>query len=228
MIEQRQPNGLSLRAEALKERIFHVQAAGHDGYAQSLLERYGLVNPLPPENNVTESDDAIALPDGLSLRLTQNLGFELRRGQNVLVASLEGTKVATAPTVYRNQGCQLDLRLSNDEKLIGFGDHQRQQIVLNGLKDSLWDCGCAVDTTSPGRRNAASPKRAKHTPLRRCRWKESRSVMPTNRSRTARSTWMPIQGNETHRVCPLLRCGRRARIPQRSIREDDPSVCPDV
>lgn len=138
MIERTNLNGITLRAEALACGIFRIQAGGFDGYQESLLERYGLVNALETATDTRETRASLSFADGMTVTLEDGPLFTLTRGDDVLLAPLPSTKVATAPTLHRNQGFQLDLPLVEGEKFIGFGDHQRKQFLLNGLKDSLW------------------------------------------------------------------------------------------
>ena len=127
MVERRYDDGRRLRAETLEHGLIRVQAGGYDGYPSSLLERYGLVEPLP----AAESESyAVEFGDTPSFRI-------LRDDQPWLVPQ-DTSRVATAPTKARNQGCQLDLPLAEDELMIGGGDHQRQSLLLNGRRDNLW------------------------------------------------------------------------------------------
>jgi len=130
-------DGLTLRARALQDGIFHLQAGGYDGYSQTLLDRYGFIERLE-EDAAAEVGDFRLVAGELSLELTENGGFCLRRGAEEVLSSLPGSRTATFPTVFRNRGWQLDLPLHEEEKLVGFGDQTRTRFLLNGQKDELW------------------------------------------------------------------------------------------
>ncbi len=137
-LELTRDDGMRLRVSALADGILRIQAGGYDGYQQSLLERYGFVNELPVDEKATVSANRIELPGGIALSVSADFSWTLNRGAETLCRSLHGSKVATAPTVFKNQGFQLDLPLHGKEKLIGFGDHQRESFTLNGRKNALW------------------------------------------------------------------------------------------
>ena len=138
MIEIKSVDGTTLSAQALEHGFVRIRAGGYDGYRESLLERYGFVNRLGPDTDAVETGNDVSLPDGLTITLTDSLGFDVRRKDERLFGSLPHTKVATFPTIAGNSGYQLDLPIVDNEKLIGFGDHQREQFLLNGMRDTLW------------------------------------------------------------------------------------------
>ena len=129
-------DGFRYRLHALEGGIFRLQTGGHDGYGESLLSRYGIVNDLPPAPDARETSDGVASGE-CELQLTDD-GFALLRGGRTIVASLCGTQLATAPTHHGNQGYSVKLPVGEDEKLIGFGDQVRTRFLLNGQRDELW------------------------------------------------------------------------------------------
>jgi alpha-glucosidase (family GH31 glycosyl hydrolase) len=136
-LERRFDNALMLRVRALEDGIFHLQSGGYDGYAHTLLDRYGFIEDLPEDVNATVGESRLGVGE-YSIELTDAAGFRLQRGEEELLASLPTTRVATFPTAHSNRGWQLDLPLQAEEKLVGFGDQVRTRFLLNGQKDELW------------------------------------------------------------------------------------------
>ena len=131
-------DSLALTVTAYSDGFIRLQAHGYDRPAESLLERYGFLNELPAEPAAQMTGNRFELPGGVALELDGHGGWKLWRDGVKLTATGPDTRIATAPTVHRNQGCQLDLELAPDEKLIGFGDQTRTRFLLNGQKDALW------------------------------------------------------------------------------------------
>ena len=130
--------GITLTVTPFQDGILRLRAQGYDGPVASLLERYGFLEPLPVEETARVTAREVALPGGITLALAAAGGWQLRRGGQVVAEALPTTRPAVAPTVYRNTGCQLDLRMADGEKFIGFGDQTRTQFLLNGQRDALW------------------------------------------------------------------------------------------
>ncbi len=131
-------NGLKLHAEAFANGIIHLQAEGLDGLQNSLLNRYGFIHALEPDARAVAENDTLTTSGGISLKLNQNGTFELRKEGVLLAESLATGCVASAPTVFRNQGFRLEMKLRDQEKLIGFGDQVRTRLLLNGQHDQLY------------------------------------------------------------------------------------------
>ncbi len=131
-------DAVKLEAAAFEGAVFRIRASGHDPCRESLLERYGCINPLTPASGIRRTAHSLTTSDNHCLTLSAQPGFTLARAGTTLTKTRSGTKVATAPTHYSNKGYRLDLPLHRSEKLIGFGDHQRKQLPLNGLSGSLW------------------------------------------------------------------------------------------
>ncbi|HEY3378367.1 MAG TPA: TIM-barrel domain-containing protein, partial [Armatimonadota bacterium] len=137
MLTQVCGDGLTLTITPYQDGMLRVQAQGYDGPIESLLERYGFVNALPVEEAAQVTGQTVTLPGGVALELGDG-GWRLLRDGAELAVAHPTTRVATASTVYRNQGYQLDLRMAPGEKFIGFGDQTRTQFLLNGQRDALW------------------------------------------------------------------------------------------
>jgi alpha-glucosidase len=131
-------DGIKLKAEALQDGILHVQAGSLDGYIQGLLNRYKIIETLPPCAEAREEGNILHLPEGYTITVEEDLGFSLEKNGDVLFQTKEGYKPGTAQTYYQNQGYQLATSLQPEEKLIGFGDQCRKGFLLNGQKESLW------------------------------------------------------------------------------------------
>lgn len=128
--------GIRFKLHALEHEIFRLQAGGYDGYVESLLNRYGLINDLPDATDAKEVSDGVACGD-YELLLDSG-GFLLKKNGIELIKTLPGTQAATAPTFHSNEGFSVKLPVAKDEKLIGLGDQVRNRFLLNGQKDELW------------------------------------------------------------------------------------------
>lgn len=131
-------NGLNLHAEAFANGIIHLQAEGLDGLQESLLNRYGFLNRLAPDTAAKVENGTLTTSGGVSLTLRSDGTFQLRKGETILTESLPGSCAASAPTVFRNRGFRLEMKLHDGEKLIGFGDQVRTHLLLNGQHDQLY------------------------------------------------------------------------------------------
>ncbi len=136
-LERKYDDGITLSVRALEDGIFHIQAGGHDGCRESLLDRYGFIEKLQEAPSAKIAKNRISAGD-LVLELTDDAGFCLSNGGEELVKTLPGSRPATYPTVSSNQGWQVNLPIGKDEKFIGFGDQTRTKFLLNGQRDQLW------------------------------------------------------------------------------------------
>ena len=125
-------NGLKLHAEAFANGILHLQAEGLDGLQHSLLNRYGFINQLEPDSGAVAENDTLTTSGGVTLNISQDGSFKLSKNGVLLAESLASGCAASAPTVFRNQGFRLEMKLREKEKLIGFGDQVRTRLLLNG------------------------------------------------------------------------------------------------
>lgn len=127
-----------LKVTAFEGGILRVQAGGLDGYQDSLLNRYGIIEPLAPCAEARWHERTLELPDGHRLKVGEDLSFRLLKNETLLLATGPGHQPATAPTVYQNRGFSAEFSLHPEEKLIGFGDQYRKGFLLNGQRESLW------------------------------------------------------------------------------------------
>lgn len=137
-MERSRNDGVRLRIEPLAHGVVRIQAGGYDGFRESLLERYGLLNKLDRAADALDGPERVELKDGISVTVNDRLDFAVSQSGSPLFDVLPGTVVATAPTLHRNAGYRLEIGLREGERLVGFGDHQREQLILNGRRDSLW------------------------------------------------------------------------------------------
>ncbi len=131
-------NELKLGIEVLEHGIFHLRCEGYDGAQETLLDRYRIIQPLAKETDFELTERTFSLKDGITLRIGEGQGFQLLKDGEVVAETASGTKFATAPTVYGNQGYRLEMKIGKEEKLIGFGDQVRTRLLLNGQRDELY------------------------------------------------------------------------------------------
>lgn len=131
-------NEVKFHVEAFSNGILHLQAEGLDGLQQTLLNRYGFINRLEPDAGAVVENDTVTTSSGASLKINSDGTFQLRKNGSLLAESLPSSRPASAPTVFRNQGFRLDMKIQEGEKLIGFGDQVRTRLLLNGQHDQLY------------------------------------------------------------------------------------------
>ncbi len=129
---------IELEAEVLAEGIIHCRAAGLDGYAESLLERYGFIDRLPGDAGAVSEGNILKFGDGYEFQIAEDLSFSLVRNGKLLFRTMDGYNPGKGITARKNSGYCLCTSLEENEKFIGFGDQNRKSFLLNGQKESLW------------------------------------------------------------------------------------------
>jgi len=130
-------NQLKLEVSALEKGIFHIQTVGMDGPQESLLDRYGIIQPPAVDTTAQYTASSVTGADA-TLAFAADGTWQLVKNSQVIAAALPATVPASAPTVYRNAGYKLEMQLHQGEKLVGFGDQVRTQLILNGLHDEMY------------------------------------------------------------------------------------------
>lgn len=131
-------DGMALEVEAFAGGILRLRAGAIDGFADGLLNRYGFItHPAPCPGAVWEGRH-LGLPGGWSLDLDEDLGFTLARDGKAVLRTIDGHRPGTGATIHQNQGYQLATAMQPAERLVGFGDQNRQTLLLNGQRGSLW------------------------------------------------------------------------------------------
>lgn len=137
-IEVQRLDNIKLKVEVFQENIIRIHAGGLDGYQDSLLNRYGFIEPLSESLTASWNGCDLCLPDNYSLSVRSDLSLELRSREKVLLATSAKYRPGTASTVFQNRGYSFSSTIGEKEKFIGFGDQYRNGFLLNGQRDSLW------------------------------------------------------------------------------------------
>ena len=139
-VETIRKDEIKLKIEVLSPDIIHIQAGGIDGYQDSLLNKYQIINSLDI-NSVNLVDNIININKTLKLKIKKDLSFEILKNNNSLLKTTSDYVPGTFKTVYGNKGCNVKFETDKDEKFIGFGDQFRNRktgLLLNNLAGKLW------------------------------------------------------------------------------------------
>ncbi len=127
---------LEIKIECISPSIFRVRASSNDNFSESGLNRYGIIKKNLPEGkaNCEENNEKLIIfTTEATLKIDKKIGVTtfLDKAGKTLLAEKGSSK-----SEFKN-GFSISFELSEDERLYGFGDENRERINKRGHKNIM-------------------------------------------------------------------------------------------
>ncbi len=123
-------NGLKLRVDVLSPRLFRLRYQRSEPWCESGMNRYGILKSDYPETNFASSIDGFIDTGFCRLEIVPDGTFSFSHGAG------QGTSVPIAPEL--GEGYSISFKLSENERIYGLGDCNRENIMRRGGSYSIW------------------------------------------------------------------------------------------